>query len=295
MTFDLLNPTKFTPKPERITKENIKKYCDGERKRICFSHRKDLYPKRGDDSPYPGLINFSFKDKIIKHIFPYDLFKNKLYGGFWRSIQTEKEFEEIETWCEMRKEYVYLRDSLTASAALSFNKVAPNTPEYTHIGKAVADSKETHNETAINNLITASKEFINRHPFYQDFQFITAVPAPPDKEYDLPRIIVEKLVEKLEINDITCHFKFNGIKKSAKQASLEQYFDDKWTIWEEAKLEYSDKSEQLKGAKVLIVDDNYQAGITIQYIAMLLQQQGASEICGLTMTKTLSDKANSHQ
>ncbi len=48
----------------------------------------------------------------------------------------------------------------------------------------------------------------------------------------------------------------------------------------------------VKDKTIILIDDKYQSGITIQYIAMKLQQAGAHEVYGLSFVKTLRDKDN---
>ena len=61
-------------------------------------------------------------------------------------------------------------------------------------------------------------------------------------------------------------------------------------LGENAELSY--KGADLRGAKVLLLDDNYQSGISLQYVAMILQKYGAYQVYGLSMTKTLRDRGN---
>ncbi len=43
---------------------------------------------------------------------------------------------------------------------------------------------------------------------------------------------------------------------------------------------------------ILLLDDLYQSGITMQYVAMKLQKAGAEKIFGLSIVKSLNDTDN---
>ena len=85
---------------------------------------------------------------------------------------------------------------------------------------------------------------------------------------------------------ITGHFHFGAEKKSVKSATL----DDKWTAWEEAQLTFD--GVDITDKKIILIDDKYQSGTTIQYIAMKLQKAGAYQVYGLSMAKTMRDTDN---
>lgn len=99
-----------------------------------------------------------------------------------------------------------------------------------------------------------------------------------------------KLVsEKVGKQDVTGGFVFNGHKSSVKAAN----FDEKWNVWEDAQVSFQNSSAfNVNDKTIILIDDKYQSGITIQYIAMKLQQAGADEVYGLSFVKTLRDTDN---
>lgn len=46
----------------------------------------------------------------------------------------------------------------------------------------------------------------------------------------------------------------------------------------------------LKGKNVMLVDDLYNSGLTMQYVAMRLKELGVSRVFGVTLVKSLSNK-----
>ena len=94
---------------------------------------------------------------------------------------------------------------------------------------------------------------------------------------------------KIGKQDVTGGFVFGGQKTSVKTST----FDEKWNVWESARVSFQNSPAfNVNGKTVILIDDKYQSGITIQYIAMKLQQAGAHEVYGLSFVKTLRDTAN---
>jgi predicted amidophosphoribosyltransferase len=47
-----------------------------------------------------------------------------------------------------------------------------------------------------------------------------------------------------------------------------------------------------KDSDVILIDDKYQSGTTMQFVAMKLQEAGARYIFGISLVKTLRDTDN---
>ena len=135
-------------------------------------------------------------------------------------------------------------------------------------------------------------EFIHKHDIYKNCDCVASVPHDPNKEYDLPSILAVNIAQELSVPNITPHFNFGTTKSSAKEVKNDdpEWFDKKWNIWQSADLTYT--GETLAGKKILLIDDNYQSGLSLQYVAMILQNAGADQVYGLTMIKTRGDKGN---
>ena len=84
-------------------------------------------------------------------------------------------------------------------------------------------------------------------------------------------------------------FVFKGPKSSAKQFKIKK----KWDVWEDAQVSFQKgRALNVEGKTIVLIDDKYQSGTTIQYIAMKLQDAGAREVYGLCFVKTLRDTDN---
>jgi len=80
--------------------------------------------------------------------------------------------------------------------------------------------------------------------------------------------------------------RLGNTKASVKEVAL----DEKWAAWESADLQVT--SLDLAEKKIILIDDKYQSGTTIQFVGSVLQSHGASEVYGLSLVKTLRDTDN---
>ncbi|MBF0324669.1 MAG: hypothetical protein HQL42_06305 [Alphaproteobacteria bacterium] len=85
---------------------------------------------------------------------------------------------------------------------------------------------------------------------------------------------------------MTDRFKFSRDKGALKDALLDQ----KWDALELAGLIFEPNLPE--GSSIVLIDDKYQSGVTMQFVASRLYLAGASEVFGLSMVKTLRDTDN---
>ena len=149
--------------------------------------------------------------------------------------------------------------------------------------------KKQQDQNAITQLSEIVSQTISDLPFYKDADLICSVPPRPDKDFDLPGSVTKLVSEKVGKQDVTGGFVFNRHKSSVKAAN----FDEKWNVWEGVQVSFQNSSAfNVNDKTIILIDDKYQSGITIQYTAMKLQQAGADEVYGLSFVKTLRDTDN---
>ena len=275
-----------------ITKETIRRIYMCASKRISFeSYHLPTRTKKGDSY---GIIILPFGNGISL-LFPEKLETTDYASEVLRKIQTKEEFDRIKKWCEERKGYIYILTCMTCVAALGLNKSNPKKAEYTPIGLLVDNAREHKDTRAISRLIVLACEFIKKHPPFGECDFVAAVPASQDKPYDLPKILAAKIAAKIGKEDITAGFSYAGEKKKVKDVAYDpkdknKCFEEKWALLKTAKMCY--KGISVNGKSVLLIDDLYQSGTTMQYTAMVLRNNGAKAVFGLAMEKSMSDKGN---
>ncbi|GGG50683.1 hypothetical protein GCM10010964_42410 [Caldovatus sediminis] len=278
--------------PPPITQQRVVALlADNHPRRICFRTTHAHEPKRSQP-PYAGTLNVPFCETIGR-IFESDLglrlFQNPNRPGYWRSIQTEEEYARIETWVKQQGTRVFLRDCLDMSLALGINleKGPDGQPAgHTPLGALEARAKAGPDEEAISQLQAAFIATIRAVPGYREARLIAAVPPRPGKAHDLPSLLAGRIAAALGIEDLTPRFRFAAPKGTVKAARLEE----KWAAWEQSGLGFDPPlSERLA---VILIDDKYQSGISIQFVASVLRAAGAGEIYGLCAVKTWRDTDN---
>ena len=79
-------------------------------------------------------------------------------------------------------------------------------------------------------------------------------------------------------------------KPEAKNASR----DEKWDALEQAGLVFDSSrlTPEYLEQDVILIDDLYQSGVTVNFVGMKLQQAGFNRICGLYLVKSMNDSDN---
>lgn len=220
--------------------------------------------------------------KIFESQTGLELDRESQYQGRWR-IFDEEEVAQIKDWMKNQGTLVFLRDCLCLSVALSiyFNK----SREQTEVAK-LYNKGRNKDESSIHQLADMVEKQIRSLPYYKDADLICSVPAPPDKGFDLSTRVASIVGEKIDRRVVTEGFVFGGQKSSCDGS-----FDEKWKAWEDAQVSFLNNDKfNVKGKKVILIDDLYLSGTTMQYIAMKLQHAGASEVYGLIFVKTMKDR-----
>lgn len=216
-----------------------------------------------------------------------DLFQSKYGDGWWRSVRGEAEFGKIQEWIEAQGTRIFLRSCLDLSIALDYNIADVGIGQYTDIGELEHRAKTNNDSNAVDLLSSLCIETIRSSAFYAEAAFVSAVPAMSEKEFDVPSQISGRVAAALCRQDLTAEFKCKNPKElPLKDARMEE----KWALLEKTGLflgvKLPDKS------KVILIDDKYQSGTTMQFVAMKLQEAGAKQIFGISLVKTLRDTDN---
>ena len=206
---------------------------DGNPHRISFAYSHRDQPKRSSNG-YVGRFSVPF-DNTIKKIFQADtnlpLFANRIGGvGYWRSIQSEAEFQTIQNWVQHQGTRIFLRDCLDLSIALDQNLQDNQSGKYTDLGNLENSAKTDQNPIAIAiaKLVECYVAAIQDLPYYRDANFVAAVPPRPGKPFDLPTELTKRIALELGKTDLTHCFKFGTEKGTVKDLPV----DEKWEAWE---------------------------------------------------------------
>ena len=260
---------------------------DSEPKRINFAshHANALQRKEGDGTI--GILRLPFDstfEEIAKSCLSLDrvLFPSRFANNYYRQIRTEEEFNRIESFIEEYRDLVFLRDTLDLSIALSMHESDPNvrTEFGEHEFRLKYRSEQEDTREDFNALLNEFQRRLESLPFFKEADYICAIPSSKDF---LRNIIAGlKGFSFADISDyVSWENKCCGLKNlKSKEEKLEMV-----QAWGLRICEGID----LKGKTVLLVDDLYQSGVTMQYVAMCLKNAGAKHVFGIALVKSLGN------
>ena len=286
--------------PMNITKERISEMITWQPRRMKLAKEWPdiLHPPaaEGNDS----FLKIPFGETLI-NVFNYtcrgdlkgfDKSGDRPYS--YLADNTETTLVKVSNLIEIIGSYVTIRDCLALSFALDYDRTdgdpskSPTTiGNLRRIAKKYDESKPTAaTYAAADKLVEPCLDFIDKIVCYKLADVVIAMPpSRPDKPFDLPSYLASKIAENcgmINLSDKVCTVKarprIKDVSLSKKLASLEGTIDV--------------CSDSFKGKKVLVIDDLYQSGVSINYVGMLLLEAGAEKVFGLACEKTCSNDDN---
>ena len=208
------------------------------------------------------------------------------WGMFINHIQSNDE-TMIKNFLEYLKVVVFIQSSLLQTFAIDMHTLETGR-EKTQMGNLVRYAKsyrphETPNMANVNKLIEIFADFIQKHPSYIRADIIIPVPPSRPDKFNLPSYLSRELANIL--NKINGEDIVKKVKTTRPMKDL-QSFDEKYNEVRGA-FEVS-QIEAVAGKRVILLDDICQSGATLQEVASVLKQAGAT-VLGLVATKTLRD------
>jgi hypothetical protein len=224
--------------------------------------------------PFPETIVplFQAETGLEMHHGPY---------GPYRFL-SDAELPQALVWQEKRSHLIFLRDLLDMSLALDFNLAEVG--KYTELGQTEHDAKEG-SQAAIRDLVGALATAISDLAMYKDADSVCAIPPSPNKAFDLPTRLVDMLGKVVGKPNISSHVSLTKPKPPLKALSLA----DRWAALDRAGISVG---SDVGGRRIILVDDKYQSGTTIHFVAAKLLEAGAKEIYGISCVKTWRDTDN---
>ena len=200
---------------------------------------------------------------------------------------------EAVEWIEKVGHPVAMKDFLAISFALDYDRAGGNPKEpQTEIGvlrgraKPYGASAATaQTREAADSLAGHCVNFLNTMSCYSSADCIVAMPpSDPSNSFNLPRHLAERISEMWGRQNLSEHV-IGKPRNSIKALPLAQKLDALLgTIGVEGGV--------FKDRRVLLVDDLYQSGISMNYCGLLLLQAGAKKIFGLACEKTCRNDDN---
>lgn len=257
-------------------------------KRINFAiYHSNALQRVEDKSNIVGRLVLPFDDSfdpIAKVCMSTDkfLYASKFGNNYYRQIYSEEEYTQVETFIEQVKDLVFLRDTLDLSIALSMHETEPEkrTPLGEHEFRVKYRSNQfdtTDDKTA---LVAEMQRRLEELPYFKYADYICAVPSSKPFMKD----IIGDL-DGFGFVDISNQVSWENKSGSLKNVETAEEKLNMIQLWG---LQFG-KSLDLNGKTVLLVDDMYQSGVTMQYIAMLMKEAGANRVFGMALVKSLGN------
>lgn len=266
-----------------ITEEAIRDFvADNNVKRICFSRIQTHALWKTDEGE--DMITVPFGDSIgllLKEQTGIVLRKSNK-GNYYKKL-TPEEYEKAKTFVGSYANVVFLRDLLDASVALSLNFESDGETR-THIGGLEKSAKYDNDENAVEELAAIVDGFIGNNPLYANADYLCAVPPTKSDEKNIPIRIIEKL-KNFKGKNVSDSIVWTSKTESLKNAEGA----DKLEILKHSGLEIAEGVD-FEGKDVVVLDDLYMSGITLQYVAMKLKEAGAGKVYGLCLVKSFGNK-----
>jgi hypothetical protein len=265
----------FGPRRARITMRNIS--SDGELLTV----------------PFRSSIEIAIRSTtgITPHFTLVDRSDSTL-GARW--IMKYPGSERVKSLLRELAPHVVLRDFLDASFALDF-RLANGWlgSDLTHVARLVRESNASYrlstrgNTSARKEVARLFAEFIAKVGCYRSSDGIIAMTSSTAQEaMQMPREIVKAVSKMTGIEDLS--WAFRQVKDRTSVRTL--------TAMEKvAALEGAIKTNRnmVEGKRLILIDELYQSGITMNYHGMLLKQAGAREVYGLAAVRAMRAVENS--
>lgn len=286
---DLTN-IRFMGVPQKeISLDSIREFIeDTGTKRICFEYSHKNALRKVVNQDIAGWLNLPF-DVPFETIASYELgldrvlFPPRSGSSYYRRIDTEQEFKKIEAFIRKYSDIVFLRDSLDLSVALSMHESEPGvrTELGVHEYRLKYQSEKFGAEEDLAALTAVMQKRLEELPYFRCADAICIVPSRNP--------IMQSIVAGLK------GFDFSNISDKVswenKEGSLKnvETADEKLRMVQSWGLRIAEDAD-LNGQAILLVDDMYQSGVSMQYVAMKLKEAGAKRVFGMALVKSLGNQ-----
>jgi hypoxanthine-guanine phosphoribosyltransferase len=263
---------------------------------VCSGNIK-VVEKLKVNSSDDGWFNFSFENSInpiLKKETGLSLKENR-NGNPSLALTSDEHKIKVRDFVEKYYKRIFINSLLHICIALDFN-IDLNKEEPTNIGRvrdmikyglkniAEKDLKEKN----IVLLTRVIQNFIQNTPFYQNKDtIIIAVPKTKEHEYCFVEDICKRLNDGLGKKDYSGKIRWDNKSQSLKEVKA----SDKWDVLDASRL-VIDEDVSLINKNIILLDDLYQSGTTMNYMAMKLQERKCNEIYGLAIVKSCKNTDN---
>lgn len=232
-------------------------------------------------------------------MYPREFHPNRASGGRLQLWLNDSANEvdvpaEATAWISTVGKYVAMKDLLALSFAMDFTNEGGNPANAkTSIAILRRQAKPYGGESLTQAHHKAAKKLsekcvlaLKELTCYSGADCVVAVPpSDPSKEYNLPRILAGSIAKDLGVEDLSDQVVTSKKRGSIKEASLAEKLKTLRGTIKVSKNVFVDRT-------VLLIDDLYQSGTTMNYCAKLLLEAGARVVFGFACEKTCRNDDN---
>jgi hypothetical protein len=240
---------------------------------------------------YKRILSNAFPNHFLSRTFE-DRYGRFDWGCYMHGVSTEQ-VREVEKLLELCSQHILLYDDLTECFALDYHTtLTPSGSQRTDIGQLIYLAKPYNRRPTIKNHEASSSlaermtQFINNHPTYKRSEvIISAPPSRLGKQFDLPTELAGHLLKSFPY--------FRDGRNLVQKVRQTKPMKDCVTVPEKI-ANVRDAFQittdgDIENRTVLVVDDIYQSGFTINELARVLFVNGAKAVLGLVASKTGRD------
>ncbi|HXZ41981.1 MAG TPA: hypothetical protein VEG68_14650 [Terriglobales bacterium] len=200
--------------------------------------------------------------------------------------------EKAKEWIEAIGKRVAIRDCLAISFALDYRMEGGDpSKSKTVVGDLCRKAKPYGEDTkydrdAARQLARVCVDFLEKVGCYDSADCVAAMPpSRPNKPFDLPSYLARKVASACGKADLREAIKTKRPRGQLKATSVDEKLNQlRGTI--------AIEGNAFKGKNVLVLDDLYQSGTSVNYLGMLLLEAGAKRILSLACEKTVGNFDN---
>jgi hypothetical protein len=237
-----------------------------------------------------GILGRAFPALYFSRAFE-DRYGQFTWGTYIRGAGAAEE-KALGEFCTLLQTAVYIDDDLDESFALSFHTQTSPAGGYerTAIGRLVYEAKpydrvrHPGDRQRAAELASLLARFVQQQPTYRAADLLLPVPpSNPNKDYDLPTLLAEEVGKQTGITATSAALRKTRNTRPMKDCrTIQEKIDN-------LKDAFAADAALVKDKKVILVDDIYQTGFSINEVCRVLRGQGVALVLGLVATKTAHD------
>lgn len=270
---------------KQITEETIREYMEDKRTKrfnmqYCQQNPINVVNKENEvawfNVPFQESIN-----TILSYLFNCESYlRLNRFGKYTHCFKKQEELEEFYAKIDPYKELVFLRDCLDLSVALSMydykQEGGQSKTEFGEVEYAVKYQEQRG--VCLQRLVEKTQYWLEKLPYFKSADYVCCIPT----QHPVMSMILDQL-KGFAFEDISCDVYWSNKNNEIKGKPVEE----KLALLNSFDLQIG---SNVKGKTILLLDDMYQSGLTMQFVAMKMKQAEANRVFGISLVKALSNK-----